>query len=347
MHWATRLLFLGCATAAAVFGCSSSGDTNAQGSGGAASANAGGSANGGNTTTFDGSGASGGTGPGAGGSTNAGGSGQGGNATGGGGGGGSMCVDTLDANRDRVLKSYFKYLKANATQPQSNGLSSSNVNSVCDVWTKLDPSSRSVFLTITARLQRSILGVDGSSMLCHVNQLYRLTGGQDATQTDPGSCGGGEYNRMIMSMDAELQAVQLAANQHQGALQANGKYDIADSPPNGTFWRDSHDLGGPHGPFDLSDETDNGAPRGQTQYFQDPTSMLANAPLGRQDLMTLVDPYALEMDEDYDCTHNSNPICSYTFYGPICIPMSSEIGTQIYTDSYGDFEANWKPSGCN
>jgi hypothetical protein len=343
-RWVSRLVLLGLTgTVVAAYGCSSSGETNAQGSGGSsASANAGGSPNAGGTNTFDGSGA--GTN---GGGSNLGGGGQGGNATGGGGGGSSMCVDTLDANRDRLLKTYFHYLKANATQPQSNGLSSSNVNSVCDVWTKLDPSSQSVYLTITARLQRSILGVDGSSMLCHVNQLYRLTGGQDATQTDPGSCGGGEYNRMIMSQDAELHTSQLAANQHQGAMQGNGKYDIADSPPGGTFWRDSHDAGGPHGPFDLSDETDTGAPRGQTQYFQDPSSALANAPLGRQDLTTLVDPYALEMDEDYDCAHNSNPICSYTFYGAACFPESSELGTQIYTDSYGDFEANWKPSGCN
>ena len=115
-----------------------------------------------------------------------------------------------------------------------------------------------------------------------------------------------------VSMDDELHASQLAANQHQGARQSNGRYDIADAPTKGTFWRDSHDAGGPHAPFDLSDETDQGAPRGQTQYFSDPTSALANMPLGRQDLTTLVDPYALEMDQDYDCVHNSNPSCSYT-----------------------------------
>jgi hypothetical protein len=182
-------------------------------------------------------------------------------------------------------------------------------------------------------------------MLLHITKVYRITGGQGATATNPGSCGGGEYNRMIMSMDAELHTAQYAAFTDQGALQANGKYDISDIPAT-SYWRNSHDLGGPHAPFDVSDETNQGAPRGQTQYFSDPTSALANAPLNRQDLTTLVDPYAIEMDQDYDCAHNSNPLCSYTFYGPLCVPETTEIATQIYTQSYGSFGPNWKPTGC-
>jgi hypothetical protein len=261
-------------------------------------------------------------------------------------GSGQPPTDSLDSNRDRLLKSYFDYLKVNVTQPQSNGLSGGNVANVCDVWNQLDPSSQTVFLTLTRRLQGSIISQDGSSMLLHVQKIYRITGGQGATATDPGSCGGGEYNRMIMSMDPELQSVQLAANTHQGAMQANGKYDIADAPTTGTFWRDSHDLGGPHAPFDISDETDQGAPRGQTQYFKDPTSTLANAPLMRQDLMTLVDPFALEMDQDYDCPHNSNPLCTYTTYGQFCFPQPSMVGADLFASRYGSYEPGWKPSGC-
>jgi hypothetical protein len=150
---------------------------------------------------------------------------------------------------------------------------------------------------------------------------------------------------MIMAMDEELHDAQLAANTHQGARQPNGKFDIADAP-SGTFWRDSHDLAGPHSPFDASDETDKDVPRGQTQYFKDPASQRAMSPLGRLDLMTLVDPLALEMDQDYDCVHNSNPICSYTTYGPLCFPESSLLGTDLYTKTYGSFEPGWKPSGC-
>ncbi len=259
----------------------------------------------------------------------------GGAAPDGGTGGGATSADTLASNRDRLLGTYLDYLIGNATTPQSNGLSGSNVKTVCDIWSKLDPSSRDVFLTLTARLQGSVLGDDGSSMLLHITKIYRISGGQGATATDPGSCGGGEYNRMIMSQDAHLHASQLAANAHMGAVQSNGKHDIADIPAV-SFWRDSHDLGGPHAPFDLSDETDQGAPRGQTQYFTDPTSTLANSPLGRMDLMTLVDPYAVEMDQDYDCVHNSNPDCAYVTYGPLCFPETSLPGTDVYTKSYGD-----------
>jgi hypothetical protein len=203
-----------------------------------------------------------------------------------------------------------------------------------------------VFLTLTARLQGSTLGSDGSSMLWHVTRLYRVSGGQGATAGAPGSCGGGEYNRMIMSMDAQLQSAQLAANMHQGAVQPGGKRDIADIPAT-SYWRDSHDLGGPHAPFDLSDETNQGAPRGQTQYFRDPASAVANAPLNRMDLAALVDPYALEMDQDYDCIHNSNPLCTYVTYGPLCLPMTAAPGTDIYQQSYGSFEPGWQPAACS
>jgi len=253
--------------------------------------------------------------------------------------------DTLVANRNRLLQTYYEFLKGNATTPQSNGLSSSNVTSSLDVWKKLDPSSQAVFLTLSARMQGSALGKDGTSMLSHITKIYRITGGQGATSTDPGSCGGGEYNRMIMSMDAELQAAQLAANKDQGALQSNNKYDIGDAVPS-SFWRDSHDLGGPHAPFDISDETDTGAPRGQTQYFSDPKSTLANSALGRQDLMTLVDPYAIEMDQDYDCVHNSNPLCTYTTYGALCFPEPAELGTQIYSATYGSYGPSYSPAAC-
>ena len=63
--------------------------------------------------------------------------------------------------------------------------------------------------------------------------------------------------------------------------------------------------------------------------------------------MTVVDPYALEMDQDYDCIHNSNPDCSYTFYGTACAPETNLPGTAIYAASYGDFISSWTPSGCH
>jgi hypothetical protein len=144
---------------------------------------------------------------------------------------------------------------------------------------------------------------------------------------------------MIMSIDPRLHDALVAVYTRQGAA----PYDLADIT---TYWRNTHDLGGPHAPFDESDETDGGAPRGQVQYFQDPASTIANTALGRPDIMDVVDPYALEMDQDYDCTHNSNPDCSYTFYGPACAPETNQPGTAIYRASYGDFDAAWTPAGC-
>ena len=82
------------------------------------------------------------------------------------------------------------------------------------------------------------------------------------------------------------------------------------------------------------------------QYFQDPTSALANSPLNRMDLTTLVDPLALEMDQDYDCVHNSNPDCSYVTYGTACLPQSSMEGVAIYVMNYGSIDAGYTPV-CN
>lgn len=253
--------------------------------------------------------------------------------------------DPFAANRDRLLTTYLEYLRAHPDETQSNGLRGGALTSVCDLWDRLDPSVQAVFLTITARLEGSVLGRDGSTMLDHVTRLYRLVGGEGASATDPGSCGGGEYNRMIMSMDPALHEALRLANARRGARNGDGTFDLADIPSDG-FWRDSHDLGGPHSPFDLSDETDDGAPRGQVHFFDDPTSALANAALGRMDLTSLVDPYALEMDQDYDCAHSSNPSCDYTFYGPACLPQSTELGLDIYTDNYGSVEPAWRPIGC-
>jgi hypothetical protein len=253
---------------------------------------------------------------------------------------------TLDGNRDRLLATYLAYLQAHPGA-QSNGLDGATLGSVCDLWARLAPSDRAVYLTLTARMQSSRLGADGSPMLSHVTRVYRIVGGQNATAADPGSCGGGEYNRMIMSMDGTLHAALVAANADKGAAGAGGAFDLADVPADATrFWRDSHDAGGPHAPFDLSDETQDGAPRGQVQYFRDPASTAANAPLGRMDLTTLIDPSALEMDQDYDCVHNSNPSCSYVTYGPLCAPEASQVGVDLYESNYGAVEATWRPGGC-
>jgi hypothetical protein len=169
-------------------------------------------------------------------------------------------------------------------------------------------------------------------------------GGVGATETEPGDCGGAG-NRLIISIDTALHAALVAANANAGAPGPGGVFDLADIPPDG-FWRNSEDLAGPHEPFDMSDETEDGAPRGQAHFFRNPASPAATSPLGLTDLEKLVDPYALEIDQDYDCFHNSNPSCEYTLYGPLCAPESAAIGADIYAANYGDYGRDYRPAGC-
>jgi hypothetical protein len=253
----------------------------------------------------------------------------------------AVAKDDLAGNRDRLLGTYYAFLKSSVTTPQSNGLSGASVTSVCDLWTKLAPSSQATYLTLTARLQQGKLA-DGSSMLFHATKLYRLVGGDGATATNDGSCGGGEFNRLILSIDDTLHAALLAAHDHGSVT----PFALADTAVK-SFWRDSHDLGGTHAPFDTSDETEQGGPRGQVQFFADPTSKAATSALGRKDLETLVDPYALEIDQDYDCFHNSNPSCDYVAYGTACLPQASKSGVDIFTAKYGSIDASWKPADCS
>lgn len=259
------------------------------------------------------------------------------------GGSGDAAVDGANATsaRDRLLQSYLAWLTAHPG-PTTNGLDGAALGSVCQLWAQLQPSAQAVFLTLTARLDASHLRRDDSSMLDHVTKLYWLTGGGGATMTDPGMCGG-SGNRMIMQIDATLHADLRTAFSSQGGPSA--ARTIGDAITS-SFWRDSHDLGGSHAPFDESDETEGGAPRGQVQYFKDPASAIATAPLGRPDLMTLVDPFALEMDHDFDCAHNSNPSCSYTLYGPLCAPRPNLPGVEIFAATYGAVDLAWKPTGC-
>jgi hypothetical protein len=253
-------------------------------------------------------------------------------------------VDTLPANRDRLLATYLAYLKATPGK-QSNGLDGSKLTGICDLWRTLVPSAQSVYLTLTARLQGSKLDVDARSMLSHATKLYRVAGGDGSTSTGPGQCGG-DGNRIFLSIDQPLHGALLLANTSKGMIDGGGPV-IADVPAGGmSIWRDSHDFGGAHAPFDLSDETDNAAPRGQVQFFASTASAKATQPLGRTDLTALVDPYALEVDQDYDCPHNSNPLCDYVTYGPLCAPGPSKTGVELFTAKYGSIDPSWQPIDC-
>jgi len=248
---------------------------------------------------------------------------------------------TTATDRDRLLGTYLTYLQAHPGA-MSNGLDGASLTSVCQMWTQLTPSAQSVFLTITARLERSVIYADDSTMLSRVTKLYRIAGGNGSTAVDPGQCGG-SGNRLVIAIDPTLHSTLETVNSAQGKV--GGESVIADAAAT-SFWRDSHDSAGPHAPFTQSDETEGGAPRGQTHYFIDPTTAPATAPLGIIDLMTLVEPFALEIDQDYDCFHASNPLCNYTLYGPLCAQRPDKRGVDIFIEGYGAVDLAWRPAGC-
>ena len=242
-------------------------------------------------------------------------------------------------NRERLLTTYLAFLDAHPGA-QTNGLDGAQLADICQLWSKLAPSGQATFLTLAARLESGILG-DGSTMLDHAVKLYKVEGGSGATSTNPGSCGG-SGNRWYISMDAALHTALLEANAQKG-----GPSNARIIPDFGAgFWRDSHDAAGPHDPFDRSDETEDDVPRGQVHYFADPASTVANAPLGRTNLESLVDPLVLELDQDYDCVHNSNPLCSYTLYGPLCTPRANKTGVALFGENYTPVDLGWRPAGC-
>ncbi len=244
-------------------------------------------------------------------------------------------------DRDRLLATYLAHLQAHPGM-SSNGLDGASLTSVCQLWSGLTPSAQSVFLTITARLERSVLDVDASTMLSRTTKLYRIAGGNGSTATDPGQCGG-SGNRLVLAIDPTLHGTMKIVNSAQGVV--GGNHVIADASAT-SFWRDSHDLAGAHMPFTQSNETEGGAPRGQSHYFMDPTTTPATSPLGMIDLMTIVEPFAMEIDQDYDCFHASNPLCNYTLYGPACAPRAEKRGVEIFVDSYGAVDLTWRPAGC-
>jgi hypothetical protein len=247
-------------------------------------------------------------------------------------------ADDLASNRARLLESYLAHMKSEPTRRQSNGLRGAELTSTCDLWKKADPSARSVFLTLTARLQGSTLGSDGHSMLSHVTRVYRFVGGERATATSSGSCGGAEANRMFFSVDRVL---------HAALVEAHDNGSPATLRDGDSFWRASHDLAGPHTPFDASNETDTSfAPRGQVQFFRSPTSALAKTALGRRDLESLVDPFVVEIDQDYNCFHDSNPLCTYVTTGPLCAPQFPALGIDFQERSRGGVARDWQPPSC-
>lgn len=214
-------------------------------------------------------------------------------------------AEGLDAHRDRLLVT---------------------LGEPCATWASFDESQRAVFLTITHRFFLSQTP-DGLSMLDHLERVFAVLGGGSSGT----SCGGSENNRLFLGIDAYLHGLLVDT--------WNGARAIGDG--GGSTWLRTRDAAGPHDPFDASDESDIGLRC--TAFFEDsdsrpPTAQAhfflagSEVPIARGDIMLPADPRMLEIDQDYNCVHDSNPTCRDF--------------EDRYRDHYGDFGCEWVPSAC-
>jgi hypothetical protein len=202
----------------------------------------------------------------------------------------------------------------------------------CIAWNNRDETQKMVFRTILHRLSIGRLP-DGSSPLDHVTKVYAMLGGAGFMNCNtwggcPGDCGGTDNNRIFMSIDYPLWYAW-----HWG-------YGASITDSSGAVWQDSTDLAGPHTPFTSSRQTTYGHPRGQIHYFggvSGPSDTAVTVSRLGVPQSGMNDPYIVEMDQDYNLTHESNPMCSSYLWD--------------YINSFGGsgpeaFDRAWKPSGC-
>lgn len=132
--------------------------------------------------------------------------------------------------------------------------------------------------------------------LDHVFKYWAVNGSDLGCCTGNDCCnGGGEWHRTFFSADDQL--IAFYRDVHAGLPE----------------WDESHDFGGPHDPFTQSDETQEGSPRGQTHFWSQDSEA---STLQRNGVEGVDDPHIVEIDNDYNILHDSNPEGTYSFqYG--------------------------------
>jgi hypothetical protein len=286
------------------------------------------------STPPDGAGGSGSTmasGPGVSGSGAVGGGGAGSAVAGTGGAGGpidvgpsAFAVADVDHHRNRLLDTYSQRRGAAAR---------------CSFWSTLTTVEKGIFLTHTDMLgHRSCMenssvpvsymndgvctpsacncaesracscAVGSEQALDHVFKIWAINGTDPACCSGTNCCnGGGQWHRTFFSADDEL-------------ILYFREFDLG-LPE----WRESGDFAGPHDPFTGSDETAKGSPRGQTHFFR----LDAEAStLSRNGVEGVFDPHIVELDNDYNWIHDSNP-------------------EGMYSSTYGraEYKTNWNGTG--
>jgi hypothetical protein len=139
---------------------------------------------------------------------------------------------------------------------------------------------------------------------------------------------------------------------------ANYGYTMTIDQNGNNYWKPSADLAGPHSPFDASNETAYGHPRGQIQFWGSNNGY--STPVYSTGVNGIVDENIMEIDQDYDWNHPSSTECSYDTGGcDTCrsagdrASFSSGPGRMIYARQHpylaGSFagpDYEWSPTGC-
>ena len=236
-------------------------------------------------------------------------------------------TDTLDANRNRLFADWA------ARHGQSGNL--------CQAWENMNCTAKGAFLTLTHRLQVSYMP-DNKTPLDHVDAMYGIVGYD-------GQCHG-DGNRIFMSTDDYLWYAMAYANMgYVTTLDQNGN----------NYWTISDDIMGPHDPFDASNMTSYGHPRGQLHFWGSDYGFWVEVqrdgvPPG------VVDENMMEFDQDYDWNHPSSTECTYDTDGcDTCksgynkAGFSNGTGRMIYARQHPHIEGwfagpdyEWAPAGC-
>jgi hypothetical protein len=237
---------------------------------------------------------------------------------------------------------YTATLKSNRNRLINDWAARKGYGDACQAWSSLSCPAKGAFLTLTHRLQISILP-DWKSPLDHVVGLYSIRGDEDW------DCHGGDDNRLFVSMDDYLwEAMAWASLGYVTTIDTNGNPD----------WRPSGDWAGPHYPFDASNETSYGHPRGQLHYWFSDWGFYV--PVCRTDVPCIIDANMMEIDQDYDWNHPSSTECTYDTDGcDMCegawdrAEFDDGPGRMIYARQHPYVEGltagpnyNWAPSGC-
>jgi hypothetical protein len=233
--------------------------------------------------------------------------------------------DSMNANRNRIFADWA------AREGQAD---------VCQAWENLSCSAKGAFLTLTHRLQVSLLP-DGKTPMDHVDGLYAVLGYD-------GQCGG-SGNRIFVSMDDYL---------WYAMAYANVGYVTTIDQNNNNYWTISNDIAGPHDPFDASNMTSYGHPRGQMHFWLSDEGFWT--PVYHDGVNGIIDANMMEIDQDYDWNHPSNTECSYDTGGcDTCksgtnkAGFSNGTGRMIHARQHPRIEGffdgpdyEWAPASC-